>query len=73
MHRSAWNRNSAKFTVANSSSTHRQVLINRLYRTSLASERSDYVVFVAPLCIKGLRLVTVQLPEKSWRIGPGLC
>jgi hypothetical protein len=66
-------RNSAKFTVANSSSTHRQVLINRLYRTSLASERGDYVVFVAPLCIKGLRLVTVQLPEKSWRIGPGLC
>src|ERR687897_751609 len=26
----------------------------------------DFVPFVAPLCIKGLRLVTVQLPEKSW-------
>ena len=23
------------------------------------------------MCIKGLRLVTVQLPEKSWLIGPG--
>jgi hypothetical protein len=30
------------------------------------------VLFVAPLCIKGLRLVTAQLPEKSWPIGPGL-
>jgi hypothetical protein len=23
------------------------------------------------VCIKGLRLVTMQLPEKSWPIGPG--
>jgi hypothetical protein len=59
--------NSRKFTVANSSSTHRQALINRLSRTSLASERGDYVVFVAPMCIKGLRLVTMQLPEKFLR------
>jgi hypothetical protein len=34
----------------------------------LASKRGHYVVFVAPFCIKGLRLVTVQLPEKSWPI-----
>jgi hypothetical protein len=27
-------------------------------RTPRASERGDYVVFVTPLCIKGLRLVT---------------
>src|SRR5215207_1559386 len=32
--------------------------------TPLGSKRSDLVLFVAPLCIKGLRLVTVQLPEK---------
>ena len=30
----------------------------------LGSKRSDLVAVVAPLCIKGLRLVTVQLPEK---------
>jgi len=64
--------NSAKFTVANSSSTHRQAPNNRLCCTPLASKRGDYVVFVAPFCIKGLRLVTAQLPEKSWHIEPGL-
>jgi hypothetical protein len=29
------------------------------------------VAVVAPFCIKGLHLVKVQLPEKSWPIGPG--
>jgi hypothetical protein len=28
------------------------------------------VAEVAPFCIKGLRLVTVQLLEKSWPVGP---
>jgi hypothetical protein len=35
------------------------------------SERRDLVAFVAPLCSKGLRLATVQLPENSCPIGPG--
>src|SRR5829696_2690230 len=63
-------KNSAKFTVANSSSTHRQTLNNGLQSIPLASKCGHYVVFVAPLCIKGLRLVTVQRPEKSWPIRP---
>jgi thiol-disulfide isomerase/thioredoxin len=37
-----------------------------------ASKRGDYVLFVAPFCIKGLQLVTAQLPEKYLRIGPEL-
>ncbi len=36
------------------------------------SKRSDLVAVVAPLCIKELRLVTMQLPEKFSPIGPGL-
>src|SRR5215211_7343561 len=72
IHRSAWNRNSAKFTVANGSSTHRQALDNKPCCTPLASKRPDLVAVVAPLCIKWLRLATVQLPEKSWLFGPGL-
>jgi hypothetical protein len=36
------------------------------------STRSDLVPFVAPLCIKGLRLVTMQLPKKCSPIGPWL-
>jgi hypothetical protein len=40
--------------------------------TTSEPKRGDQVVFVAPLCIKGLRLVTLQLPEKFSPIGPGL-
>ena len=32
---------------------------------SVGVKRTDLVPFVAPICVKGLRLVTVQLPEKS--------
>jgi hypothetical protein len=32
-----------------------------------ASKRSDLVAVVTPLCIKELRLVTMQLPEKFLR------
>src|SRR5215208_550428 len=35
-------------------------------------KHSGLVVVVAPFRIKGLRLVTVQLPENSWPIGPGV-
>ena len=38
----------------------------------LVVKRGVWVPFVAPLCSKGLRLVTVRLPEKSSPIGPGL-
>src|SRR5829696_9183140 len=72
IHRSAWKWNSRKFTVANGSPTQRQPHDNRPCCTPLTSKRSDLVLFVAPLCIKGLRLVTGQLPEKSSPIGPGL-
>ena len=40
--------------------------------THSASKRSDLIAVVAPLCIKGLRLVTAQLPEIFSPIGPGL-
>jgi len=72
IHPSAWKWNSRKFAVANGSSTYRQALENRLCSTPLGSKRGNLVAVVAPLCIKGLRLVTVQLPEKSWPTGPGL-
>ena len=72
IHPSAWKKNSRKFAVANGSSTYRQALENRLCSTPLGSKRGNLVAVVAPLCIKGLRLVTVQLPEKSWPTGPGL-
>jgi hypothetical protein len=65
-------RNSPKFTVANGSSTHRQALNDRPCCSPSAPKRSDLVLFVAPLCIKGLRLVTARVPEKSSPIGPGL-
>src|SRR4051794_31097033 len=72
IHRSALKRNSPKFTVANGPSTQRQPRDNRPCCTPLTSKRSDLVLFVAPLCIKGLRLVTMQLPEKFSPIGPVL-
>src|SRR5215216_7982010 len=65
-------KNSPKFTVATGSSTQRQPHDKRLWRTPLGSKRSDLILFVALLCIKGLRLVTGQLPENSWAIGPVL-
>jgi hypothetical protein len=65
IHRSAWKKsNSRKFAVANGSSTDRQALENRLCGTPLGSKRGNLVAVVAPLRIKGLRLVTVQPPEK---------
>jgi hypothetical protein len=63
--------NSRKFTEATCSSTQRQYLDNKLYSTPLVSKRSDLVAVVAPTGIKGLRLVTIQLPEKFSPIGLG--
>src|SRR5215208_7630000 len=56
--------NSRKFKVANGSSTARQALENRLCGTPLGSKRGNLVAVVAPLRIKGLRLVTARPPEK---------
>src|SRR5687767_6294134 len=71
IHRSAWKINSSKFTVANGSSTYRQAPAYGLCYPPSWSKRSDLAPFVAPLCIKGLRLVTVRLPEKSCTVGQG--
>src|ERR671912_266179 len=71
IHRSAWKRNSRKFAVASDSSKQRQSFDNSPCFAPLGSKRSDLVAVVAPFCIKRLRLVTVQLPEKSWPIEPG--
>jgi hypothetical protein len=65
------NRNSAKFTVASYSSTRLQPLDKRLWCSPPAPKRPELVAVVAPICIKGLRLVTVQLPEKFSPIGLG--
>src|SRR5215203_3830175 len=65
IHSSAWKKNSTKFAVASDSSTQRQPLDNRLCCTPLGSKYHDLVAVVAPMCIKGLRLVTMQLPENS--------
>src|SRR5215212_7448547 len=72
IHRSAWKKNSAKFKVASDSSGASPSTRLQHEGTPLASKRSDLVPFVAPICIKGMRLVTVQLPEKSSPIGPGI-
>ena len=79
IHRSAWKgilrtshkKNSRKFAVASDSSTQRQPHDKRPCCTPLGSKHSDLVAVVAPMCIKRLRLVTVQLPEKFSPIGPG--
>src|SRR5215211_8780746 len=71
MHRSAWHKNSQKFAVASYSSTQRQPPDNRPCCTPLGSKYPDLVAAVAPLCIKWLRLVTVQLPENFSLIGQG--
>src|SRR5215208_8025731 len=38
----------------------------RIMQRGSCSLKPAVVLFVAPLCSKELRLVTVQLPEKSW-------
>jgi hypothetical protein len=65
------NKNSRKFTVASNRSDAAVSTRQQPGGTPSASERSDLVAVVAPLCIKELRLVTAQLPEKSGLIGPG--
>src|SRR5215208_783204 len=65
--RTSPNPNSAKFAVASYPSCTASSSRQRHGGTSSASKRGDYVVFVAPLCIKRLRLVTEQLPENFWR------
>src|SRR5215207_11642868 len=72
IHRSAWNRNSRKFAVASYSCTQRQPLHNKPCCTPLGLKHPDLVAVVAPICIKKLRLVTMQLPEKFSPIGAGL-
>ena len=71
IHRSAWNKNSRKFKVASDTSTQRQPLDNRPWCTPLGSKHLDLVAVVAPMCIKGLRLATMELPEKLSPIGLG--
>ena len=71
IHRCAWNKNSRKFAVASYSSRRLQPLDNRPCCSPPAPKRSELVAVVAPMCIKGLRLVTVQLPEKFLPIGVG--
>jgi hypothetical protein len=46
-------------------------LDNRPWCRPPAPKRGELVAVVAPMCIKGLRLVTVQLPEKFSPIGVG--
>src|SRR5918993_2900595 len=71
IHPSAWKSNSPKFAVASHSSTRLQPLDNRLCCTPLGSKHPDLVAVVAPMGIKVLRLVTMQLPEKFSPIGVG--
>src|SRR5215208_7178361 len=61
---------SRKFAVASAPPSSAASAQERHGDTVLGSKRTYQVAFVAPLCIKGLRLVTLQLPEKSWLIGP---
>jgi hypothetical protein len=71
IHPSAWNMNSRKFAVASYSSTRLQPLDNRPCCSPPTPKRSDLVAVVAPMCIKGLRLVTMQLLEKFSPMGLG--
>src|SRR5215203_2315684 len=73
IHRSAWKRNSRKFVVASAPPSSAASAPERHGATPSASKGDDLVAFVTPLCSKGWRLVTLQLPEKSCPIGPGLC
>jgi hypothetical protein len=65
MHRSAWKRDSRKFTVASDPASLVTNASPRPSDTPSAPKRGNYVPFVAPLCIKLLRLATAQLPENS--------
>jgi hypothetical protein len=69
---SAEKSNSRKFKVASDPSSSAPSTRVRHGGASSEFERRDLVAFGAPVCIKGLRLVTTQLPEKSPPIGPGL-
>jgi hypothetical protein len=71
IHPSAWNSNSTKFAVASDSSGATDSTRQQHGGTPSASKRSDLVAVVARLCIKWLRLVTVQLPENFSLIGQG--
>jgi hypothetical protein len=59
------NGNSRKFAVASGPSGAAAGTEQRHGGTPSAPKRGGYVPFVAPLCIKGLRLATALLPEKS--------
>jgi hypothetical protein len=73
MHRTSPKSDSRKFAVASDRAEQGSGLRARYGGASSGSERRDLVAFVAPLCSKALRLVTLQLPEKFSPIGPGLC
>src|SRR5215212_5412333 len=64
--------NSPKFAVASNPSGATAGTPRRHGGTPRASKRGDYVVFVAPSCIEGLRLATARLLEKYSPPGPGL-
>src|SRR4051794_12188891 len=71
IHRSAWKRHSRKFAVASDPTDAAASTRKRPDGTPQASKRGDYVLLVAQTCIKELRLVTAQLPEKYSPLGPG--
>jgi hypothetical protein len=64
--------NSPKFAVASNRSDAALSTPQQHGGTPSASKRSDLVAVVAPMCVKELRLVTMQLPEKSSPIRTGL-
>src|SRR5215217_2884698 len=68
---SLWKGDSRKFAVASEPSSAPPSTIQRHGGIPSASKRGDQVAFVASSCIRGLRLVTAQLPKKSWPIGSG--
>jgi hypothetical protein len=69
--RSAWKRNSRKFGVASDPLSSAPNTRERHGGTTSGRFGPDLVGFVAPSCIKGLRLVTAQLPEKFSPVGLG--
>ena len=58
--------NSRKFAVASGPPDAAASTPERYGVVPSVSKRGDQVAFVSALCIKVLRLVTQQLPEKSW-------
>jgi hypothetical protein len=72
IHRSAWKGYSPKFGVASAPPSSATRDPERPGGTVLGSKRTYQVAFVATLCIKGWRLVTLQLPENFSPTGPGL-